>query len=391
MRNNCAFSFYTEPQSSDYNLLIGKIIIVTNMSMTALTSPGFSQRIKNLSASIVLITAIASFYATIPYYQEYFSEQTKFLGQSYKHWYILVVATLIYASCLLIFYLTERSPHISKSIFCLRALKRIFKSPSTVWKTGLPFEERLGLLSILLKGFFAPLMVVWLFSHTGNMINHGNQIIATLQSPEREWLALFNTNGYWFLLKLIIFLDVLFFTIGYLIELPSLNNEIKSVDPTIIGWVVALASYPPFNSLTSTIFGGYTEDFPQFDDPTIHIIMNTVILILMAIFTSASVALNFKASNLTHRGIISHGPYRFVRHPAYVCKNLAWWISIMPAVAIASQTSITSTLIIIGSMVGWSTIYLMRALTEENHLRSVDSVYDQYSKKVKYRFIPGII
>jgi protein-S-isoprenylcysteine O-methyltransferase Ste14 len=111
----------------------------------------------------------------------------------------------------------------------------------------------------------------------------------------------------------------------------------------------------------------------------------------MAIYTSASIALNFKASNLTHRGIIARGPYRYIRHPAYVCKNLAWWIGLMPALLVALETSLTSTLMTFGSMFGWSVIYYMRALTEEDHLRSVDGEYDAYCQKVKYRFIPAVI
>lgn len=351
-----------------------------------------SQRLKNLSATLLLIITFGVFYASIPYYQRYFSTQTRFFGEDYGHWQVLLAFALSYTLILAVFYLTEKSPRISKSIYCWRAIKRLATSPRAVWQTGLPFDERLGLLSILLKAFFAPLMVVWLFSHTAHMLHHGDQLLQMpWQDPDIDWLILFNTNGFWFLFKLILFLDVLFFTMGYLIELPSLKNEIRSVDPTLLGWAVALASYPPFNGLTAMVFAGYNTDFPQFADPVIHVVMNVMVLILMAIFTSASIALNFKASNLTHRGIIMHGPYRFIRHPAYTCKNLAWWIGLLPAVLVASETSVTATLVTIGSMLGWSIIYLMRALTEEDHLRSVDDAYDQYCQKVKYRFIPGVI
>lgn len=361
------------------------------MTMAHLLSVNKNQRLYNLVASWFLLATFGFLYASIPYYRDYFSAYTPFFGKNYLHWHVLIAITLGYAVLLLAFYLTEKNPRISKSIYCLCAIKRLITSPRTVWQTGLPFDERLGLLSVLLKAFFIPLMVVWLFDHTAHMLNHGNQLFLDWKKPEAGWMVLFNTHGYWFLFKLILFLDVLFFTIGYLIELPSLKNEIRSVDPTLLGWTVALASYPPFNGYTSIIFGGYSSDFPQFHDPVIHIAMNVTLLILMAIYTSASIALNFKASNLTHRGIIMHGPYRFIRHPAYTCKNLAWWIGLLPALAIALQTSITATLLTIGSMLGWSIIYIMRALTEEDHLRSVDAAYDQYCQKVKYRFIPGVI
>jgi protein-S-isoprenylcysteine O-methyltransferase Ste14 len=137
--------------------------------------------------------------------------------------------------------------------------------------------------------------------------------------------------------------------------------------------------------------GGYAVDFPQFDHPAVHIAANVLLLCLLAVYTWASVALNFKASNLTHRGIVARGPYRYIRHPAYISKNLTWWIGLMPALIAALDKSQMDALAMVGSMLGWSVIYYMRALTEEDHLRSVDGEYDVYCQKVKYRFIPGVI
>jgi protein-S-isoprenylcysteine O-methyltransferase Ste14 len=349
-------------------------------------------RLKNLSASMLLIAAIGVFYASVPYFQRYLSESTFIFGQEYFCWQVLLAATIGYMLLLVLLYLFEPSPRISKSILCLLALKRLAASPQAAWRGQLPTDERLGLLSVLLKAFFAPLMVIWLFNHTALMLIHGSELITRWDQPGTEWLALFNAHGFWFAFKLILFLDVFFFTLGYLVELPALKNEIRSVDPTLLGWGVALACYPPFNGMTAMVFGGgYSADFPQFNQPAIHVAANTLLLGLMVIYTSASIALNLKASNLTHRGVVSHGPYRFIRHPAYACKNLAWWIGLGPALIVATQTSLTATLMTVGSMFGWSVIYYMRALTEEDHLRSVDDTYDQYCQKVKYRFIPGVI
>ena len=38
-------------------------------------------------------------------------------------------------------------------------------------------------------------------------------------------------------------------------------------------------------------------------------------------------------SNLTHRGILTHGPYAWSKHPAYLSKNLFWWLSSLPFLA----------------------------------------------------------
>ena len=368
---------------------MGRLLAFMMRVTAVLPSPSI-QRLKNLAASLLLIASLGAFYAAVPYFQRTFSAQATFLGAQYTWWNVLVGATLAYVILLLLFYLFEPSPRTSKSILCLRALKRLTFAPREVWRDGLPAEERLGLLSVLLKGFFAPLMVVSLYDFTALTLAHGSALLAGW--GDVPWLALFNAHGFWFLFKLILILDVFFFTLGYLIELPALKNEIRSVDPTLLGWAVALACYPPFNGMTAMIFGGrYFDEFPQFDHAAIHLAANALLLGLMAIYAWAAVALNFKASNLTHRGVIAHGPYRYIRHPAYVCKNLAWWIGLIPALIVAGQTSLWAALTIMGSMFGWSVIYYMRALTEEDHLRSVDGEYDAYCQKVKYRFIPGVI
>jgi protein-S-isoprenylcysteine O-methyltransferase Ste14 len=114
-------------------------------------------------------------------------------------------------------------------------------------------------------------------------------------------------------------------------------------------------------------------------------------LLLMVGFASASVALGFKASNLTHRGIVSRGPYAVIRHPAYVCKNVAWWIGSIPAVDAAFNQSTFAGLQVSVSVVAVTALYVLRALTEEDHLRSVDGEYAAYASKVRYRFVPGLV
>ena len=222
-------------------------------------------------------------------------------------------------------------------------------------------------------------------------ISNGAYLLDNLELLRLEFLAVFNARGYWLLLQVILFLDVIFFTVGYLVEIPRLNNSIRSVDPTLLGWAVALACYPPFSNLTNTVLAWTPSDFPQFQTPAVHITANFFLLAVMAVYTSASVALNLKASNLTHRGIISHGPYRFIRHPAYACRNLAWWVAAIPAVHAGLQDSLWDTLLVLASVGGWTLIYVLRALTEEDHLRKVDGEYDRYCEKVRYRFIPGLL
>jgi len=106
-----------------------------------------------------------------------------------------------------------------------------------------------------------------------------------------------------------------------------------------------------------------------------------VVLLLYVLYVWATVALGFKFSNLTHRGIVANGPYRFVRHPAYAAKNLAWWVD---------NTFVLTNVWATVGMILWNAIYVLRALTEERHLGHFDD-YQCYSEKVKYKFIPKVI
>ncbi|MCK5472226.1 DUF1295 domain-containing protein, partial [Candidatus Gracilibacteria bacterium] len=81
-----------------------------------------------------------------------------------------------------------------------------------------------------------------------------------------------------------------------------------------------------------------------------------------------------------NRGIVSRGPYRFVRHPAYLAKNLAWWFEFLPFLNPA----------LFLSLLAWNAIYILRAFTEERHLRA-DPDYRKYQKKVRWKFIPRVI
>lgn len=73
---------------------------------------------------------------------------------------MLLLVTTVYVNLLTFFYLFEPAPRVTKSVLCLRALGRLITALRAVWRDGLPHEDRLGLLTILLKGYFAPLMIV---------------------------------------------------------------------------------------------------------------------------------------------------------------------------------------------------------------------------------------
>jgi protein-S-isoprenylcysteine O-methyltransferase Ste14 len=206
----------------------------------------------------------------------------------------------------------------------------------------------------------------------------------------RDLLATFNAHLYLLAFKSLLLIDVFLFTIGYVVEIPRLGNVIRSVDPTVSGWLVCLACYPPFNQAFSAFFPWQASDFPRFQNPAVHVTLNCVLLASMALYASASVALGLRASNLTNRGVVARGPYAWVRHPAYAAKNLAWWIGAVPAFAAAFGLSFAAGLWALCSMAAWTAIYVLRALTEERHLLMLDNGYARYMKNVPYRFVPRL-
>lgn len=249
--------------------------------------------------------------------------------------------------------------------------------PQNYLDFGLDDKTRAAVLSIVVKFFYVPLMISFLFNHYYSILRAFRNIPINLFSHA----ALLN---WWYnlLLNLLFSVDVGIFTFGYIFEAKYLNNVIRSVDPYLSGWVVALICYPPFNNAAGSIlnYGGTGPNFLTSSFP-IMLTMKTAAILFYVIYVWATVALWTKSSNLTNRGIVASGPYKYMRHPAYLGKNMAWWLEQAPFMT--SAGAVISLLI-------WNAIYVARALTEERHLLR-DPDYQQYCRKVKYRFIPGVV
>jgi protein-S-isoprenylcysteine O-methyltransferase Ste14 len=257
-------------------------------------------------------------------------------------------------------------------------------------KQKLSKQTRQAGLTLLLKFFFAPLMINWCLGHVADMTHNIGNVLEGMRY-EMTGRILFDHALFWASFQAILFIDTLLFTLGYIIETPFLKNRIVSVEPSFLGWFVCLACYPPWNDATGMFLPWQSNDFPHFDSDTAHLFLNCGILLLMGVYSWASVALGFRASNLTNRGIVSSGPYRFVRHPAYVAKNTAWWIGAFPTFIIAFNNGLREGLYAVAVTAGWSFIYFMRAITEERHLRLANNGYAEYARKVRWRFIPGLV
>jgi len=220
-------------------------------------------------------------------------------------------------------------------------------------------------------------------------------VVSTFQGFEKElfkitsdtfssydWYAQFKT---WFLVifHLIFTIDVSIAVIGYSFASRWLGNRTRSVDATMSGWIVALLCYPPLNyAFTNQFIGYHGMDTHQFitNEYILAVILSLVIFFYF-IYVWATIALGFKFSNLTNRGVVDIGPYKYVRHPAYISKNFSWWLD---------NTFVLTNIWASIALAMWNVIYVLRAVTEERHLK-MDKEYRAYIKKVKYRFIPKVI
>lgn len=251
-------------------------------------------------------------------------------------------------------------------------------------------EEQIAILSWLVKLFFAPLMIVWFSWQLVTMLNNIYLSYNQLYLLDSNFLEYFNKHLFYLSLSIILFVDLIFFTIWYLIEIPILKNKIRTVESTFLWWFVVLLCYPPFNTYSSNIIWRYSKEFPVFENNLVHIVLNSSILILMWIYSRASFSLWFKASNLTNRWTVKKWPYKYIRHPAYITKNIVWWIWWLPLLIWNIYLwQFKDFFIVFFSLTVWTFIYYLRAITEERHL-SKDKDYLEYKKQVKYKFIPKI-
>ena len=232
----------------------------------------------------------------------------------------------------------------------------------------------------IVKAFFLPMMLVFLYSHV-------EYFVVLLQRG--DFFQKIVTDSYWFLFQVLLTIDVLVFAMAYAFESKKLDNSIRSTQPYLLGWIFALACYPPFSSLSGDVFGWYANDRFAFDQPLLQVYGQWFAIVLMSVYVWATLALGWRAGNLVNRGIVTRGPYRYVRHPAYTTKLLTWHLSTIPVLASAARVQDWILLLsIVMSMLAWTLIYVGRAVTKEWHLAE-EQEYRAYQKTVRWRFIPG--
>ena len=225
-----------------------------------------------------------------------------------------------------------------------------------------------------IKGFFLAFMI---------SIVPGNW--ARTVAAESAWITAHPVNLSMWLIWVMFMIDVTFATVGYALTLKPLDAHIRSANPYAAGWMAALICYPPFIMMYP---GGPLDYHPGTfgedgwinwlaDYPLATALVGIWLAFLAGVYAWATVAFGFRFSNLTHRGILTHGPYAWTKHPAYVSKNLFWWFAVLPFFATTGNPvdMIRNTVVL--ALV--AAVYYWRAKTEEKHLAE-DPAYREYAE-----------
>ncbi|MEY4589690.1 MAG: hypothetical protein RL497_1766 [Pseudomonadota bacterium] len=210
----------------------------------------------------------------------------------------------------------------------------------------------------------------------------------------KQWnffdMNFWQTQGYSVPTDLFYGIDVVIVTVGYLCTFRIFDSHIRSAEPTAAGWLWALICYEPIWSFVAASYINYNSDGFEWHhwldgNMVMQGIWGGAILILTFIYMLASVGFGLRFSNLTNRGIITNGVYAWCKHPAYVSKNISWWLIAVPFIWHDKATALTI-LRDCMALLALNGIYYLRARTEERHLSS-DPTYVAYATAMNERSI----
>jgi protein-S-isoprenylcysteine O-methyltransferase Ste14 len=254
------------------------------------------------------------------------------------------------------------------------------------WLTGSAPADREAIVGHLrawaVKAFFLAFMLAIVPPNFADFVGTDLANVAASPVTLANWLISF-----------MFLLDVAFATVGYLLTMRPLDSHIRSANPYMAGWTAALICYPPFIMMDDGRPFDYrpgTADWVHWMEghPTLLAITGAVLVGLTAIYAWATVAFGLRFSNLTNRGILTHGPYALSRHPAYLSKNLFWWLSTIPMLSTGSLADAARATILLGVVSG---IYYWRAKTEERHLKA-DPAYQAYDAwMTRHGLVPRLL
>lgn len=171
--------------------------------------------------------------------------------------------------------------------------------------------------------------------------------------------------------------DLAFGVGGYIFASNALAPTIRSTQPRLLGWIVCLACYGPIIRHWPDFEAVVTSEVSW---PTLlsaappALAGGVALLLLLALYAAATVCFGLRFSNLSNRGIITTGPYRLMKHPAYFAHVANAWIICFLLPGTGLELGLAQWLV----PIAFTIVYRLRATTEEQHL-SEDPDYRAYA------------
>jgi len=311
------------------------------------------------------LAILALLYWLFPHYEEkFYNRFHNLIGYVLPFLPLLIVASIPY------FVFVDRRMIDPKDGYWFAGLAVLGR-----WREVDPLILKQYVLGWLVKGFFVPIMFCYMAKSIGHLRSAD---LATLwQYPEY----------YSFFYSFIFLIDLAFTNIGYLLTFRLFDSHMRTTDPTLRGWFVTLICYYPiwgffyskyFPYDDGVFWGGWFADMPH-----LRVAWGILILIIVGFHVFGTVHFGIRFSNLTNRGILTNGLFRFTKHPQYVTKNISWWLISVPFLSLGSPVDAGKHCLML-LMVNF--IYFQRARTEERHL-SMDPVYVRYALAMNERSI----
>lgn len=312
-------------------------------------------------------------------------------------WHLFIIAGLPYITLTRAFKYSPADDKKDLATLTQRFLAYIVSSlpPLRSLRPEFTIDDKRAARGLAVKFFFAPVMTVFFFDNFSHLQNNLDYMltnaIPAMQNGSYNYDILGRDLGN-IMSNIIFSIDVGLAWCGYVISSRWLDNTTVSAEPTMLGWLVCLISYPPFRVIGGWFLTGPGEHlYAQIPMDGLVTVFATLMMFSYFLYMLPTIWFGLRFSNLTHRGIIRKGPYAVVRHPAYAAKNMAWWFVGLPSAIYAGYTQgFTVGLLYVAGLIFLTTVYYARAITEERHL-SFDPDYLEYCKHVRYRFIPGVI
>lgn len=236
-------------------------------------------------------------------------------------------------------------------------------------------EMRTFTLGWVIKGFFLPIMFFYLTMSLSE--------VGALHIWLEDDLVTITRR----MMLLCIVLELVVVCVGYTLTLRIFDAHIRSTNPAFWGWLVTLACYEPFNHIVSGKILSYKIGAPWYETilnyPLLTVPWLTIMLLSFGLWLWATCSFGLRWSNLTNRGVVTCGPYRYMKHPDYFSKSVFFWLTAMPMLAeapLGAKASATIALVLI------NVLYFARARAEELHM-SEDPDYVSYALAMNERSI----